>query len=224
MSDNETSPDGPPVTVSFRTIAHFFDPDDPSPEDCRELSERAEETIYKTVVDRFPGGRGKKNEKRLEIVLPAADITKDREKTIPKATRAHFALKEKELSRDMEFTVREGLREFRLTTLVCVFLFSGIAFTAHFPREPFAELVKNVFIIFSWVVIWQPFQSLVFDRWTLSEQARVYALVKTMDISVRHDGHPDIPDGCSGELPTSAGPGECPTFVGTTSEHSQDHS
>jgi hypothetical protein len=118
------------------------------------------------------------------------------------ATRAHFTLREGELRRDMEFTVREGLREFRLTTVVCIFLFSGIALAAHFPREPFAELVKNVFVIFSWVVIWQPFQSLVFDRWTLSERARIYALVRAMEISVRQDGHADIPCGYPGELRT----------------------
>ncbi len=202
MPDKVNSTNDSPVAVSFRTIAHFFDPDDPSPEDCRELSERAEGMIYKAVVDSIPGARGTKKGKKLEIVFPAADITQDRGRTIPMAIRAHYTLRERELRRDMEFTVREGLREFRLTTVVCIFLFSGIALAVHFPREPFAELVKNVFIIFSWVVIWQPFQSLVFDRWTLSERARIYALVTAMEISVRQGGIAVTPGGCSGELRT----------------------
>jgi hypothetical protein len=35
------------------------------------------------------------------------------------------------------------------------------------------------------VTIWQPFQSLVFDRWTQSETARVYGKIAGMDISVK---------------------------------------
>jgi hypothetical protein len=42
-----------------------------------------------------------------------------------------------------------------------------------------------VLIIFCWVTIWQPFQSLVFDRWTQSKTANVYERIAGMDIRVR---------------------------------------
>jgi hypothetical protein len=45
--------------------------------------------------------------------------------------------------------------------------------------------VENVLVIFCWVTIWQPFQSLVFDRWTLSKTAEVYRKVAEMKIRVR---------------------------------------
>jgi hypothetical protein len=40
-------------------------------------------------------------------------------------------------------------------------------------------------VIFCWVVIWQPFQSLVFDRWTLSKTVKIYKKISGMEISVR---------------------------------------
>ena len=46
-------------------------------------------------------------------------------------------------------------------------------------------MIENVLVIFCWVTIWQPFQSIVFDRWTQSVKAKVYREIAKMDISVR---------------------------------------
>ena len=85
----------------------------------------------------------------------------------------------------MRLTVRVGLREFRLTLAVCVPSFIGIAICSQFKGNPLVEVIENVLIIFCWVTIWQPFQSLVFDRWTQAEQAKVYRKIAGMDISVK---------------------------------------
>jgi hypothetical protein len=89
------------------------------------------------------------------------------------------------LQRDTKLTQRVGLREFRLTLAVCIPSFIGIAICSQFKGNPITEVVENILVIFCWVTIWQPFQSLVFERWTQSETAKVYRKIAEMEISVR---------------------------------------
>jgi hypothetical protein len=172
------------ASVPFRTIAHFYDPDDPSPEERRELSDRAEEQIFREVLD-APKGSGRALCDRLEITLPAQDLARDRADSIIRAVRAHFRIRSEEVRRDMRLTQNVGFREFRLTLAVCIPSFIGIAICSQFKGDPLAEVIENVLIIFCWVTIWQPFQSLVFNRWTQSETAKVYAWIAEMEIRVQ---------------------------------------
>ncbi len=172
------------ASVAFRTLAHLYDTDDPSPEERRELSGRAEEQIFRGVLD-VPKGSRKTLGDRLEVSLPAADLTPDRPAAIISAIRSHFRLRADEVHRDMKLTQRVGLREFRLTLAVCIPSFLGIAICSQFRGNPVAEVIENILIIFCWVTIWQPFQSLVFDRWTQSETAKVYRKIAEMEIRVR---------------------------------------
>lgn len=179
--DNAT---GNIASVPFRTIAHFYDADDPSFEDCRELSDRAEEQIFREVLD-VPKGVRTEIVDHLEIRLPASELTPDRRTAIISAIRSHFRLRSGEVQRDRNLTQRVGLREFRLTLAVCIPSFIGIAICSQFKGDPIVEVVENVLVIFCWVTIWQPFQSLVFDRWTQNETAKVYRRIADMEISVR---------------------------------------
>jgi hypothetical protein len=61
----------------------------------------------------------------------------------------------------------------------------GIAICSQFKGNPISEVLENVLVIFCWVTIWQPFQVLVFDRWTQAETAMVYRKIAEMPISVR---------------------------------------
>jgi len=170
------------ASVPFRTLAHFFDADDPTPEDHRELSDRAEEKIFREVLD--VGSRTGRCD-QLEIALPASDLASDRQAAIPSAIRSHFRSRADEVQRDMRLTQKVGLREFRLTLAVCIPSFVGIAICSQFKGDPIVEVVENVLVIFCWVTIWQPFQSIVFDRWTQSETAKVYRKIAEMAICVK---------------------------------------
>jgi hypothetical protein len=172
------------ASVPFRTIAHFYDADDPSSEDRRELSDRAEKQIFRQVLS-APKGAGRALCNEIEIRLPASDLAADRETSITSAIRSHFRLRADEVQRDMRLTQMVGLREFRLTLAVCIPSFIGIAICSQFKGDPFSEVIENVLIIFCWVTIWQPFQSLVFDRWTQSETAKVYRKIAEMEIHVQ---------------------------------------
>lgn len=175
------------ASVAFRSIAQFYDSDDPSPEEVRQLSDRAEDRIARAVID-IPRGYRDTAFKKLELVFPEAELPPGRAETVIAAVRAHFQERVPDFERDRRLTWREGLREFRLTIAVCIPAFAGIAVCSQFHGNPVAEVVENVFIICSWVVIWQPFQSLVFDRWTQGVSARVFDHVAHMDISVRASG------------------------------------
>jgi hypothetical protein len=170
--------------IPFRTIAHFYDADDPTPENNRELSDRAEEQIFHTVLDSRPGSL-KELSSTIEITLPASDLTPDRKTAIVSAVRSHFRIRADEIQRSMRLTQRVGLREFRLTIAVCIPSFVGIALCVPFKGDPLIEVIENVLVIFCWVTIWQPFQSIVFDRWTQSAAAKVYRQIAEMEIRVR---------------------------------------
>jgi len=173
--------------VAFRTIAHLYDTDDPSPEDRRELSDRAEGQIFRSVVDKAKGSRRELRE-AIEITLPTSDLAPGRDSSIVSAVRAHFRLRAEEVQQSMRLTQRAGIREIRLTVAVCVPSFIGIAACSQFKGDPLIEVIENVLIIFCWVTIWQPFQSLVFDRWTQSVTAKVYRRIAEMEIRIRPAG------------------------------------
>jgi hypothetical protein len=172
------------TSVSFRTFAHFYDADDPSPEERRELSDRAEDQIFREVLN-IPKGCKKEVGGQLEISLPATDLTPGRSAAISAAIRSHFRIRSGEVRRDMKLTQMVGLREIWLTAAVCAPSFIGIAICSQYKGNPIVEVIENILIICCWVTIWQPFQSLVFDRWTLSEKARVYGKIAEMEITVR---------------------------------------
>ena len=174
------------VPVTFRTIAHFFDPDDPTPENARELSERAESCIAHAVAyTKYPLQASRKD--LLEIHLPASDLTPEREKDIVSAVRAHFLDKAENLKKSALLTQRKGFREFRLTVAVCIPAFIGMVATTRFPHNDIAYLVQNILVIVTWVVIWQPFQSLVFDRWNNAVEAKICRQIAGMEISIMPD-------------------------------------
>ena len=181
-NNNEQKRNG--TSVAFRTIAHFYDADDPTPESNRELSDRAENDIFHEVLA-APKGEHAEMCNHLEIVIPASELTPDRQNTIISAIRSHFHLRAGEVQRDMLLTQMVGLREFRLTIAVCLPSFIGIAICSQFKGNAISEVVENVLVIFCWVTIWQPFQSLVFDRWTQSKKAMVYRKIADMEISVK---------------------------------------
>ncbi|MDD1718706.1 MAG: hypothetical protein LUQ25_01480 [Methanoregulaceae archaeon] len=183
MERGRESEDKKKVLVSFRTIAHFFDPDDPAPESDRELSDRAEDMIGRLVLD-TPDPLHAARRDRLEVSIPGSELTTGRESDLPAAIRSHFLRRAEDVRREMRLTQRIGLREIQLTVGVCVPCLIGIAFLAPHSHEPLAAIAVNVLTIFSWVVIWQPFQSLVFDRWTKSKQAKVFQEIAGMEIAV----------------------------------------
>jgi hypothetical protein len=171
------------IRVSFRTLAHFYDADDPSPENCRELTDRAEELIAHEVATGPDPDHASKAAK-LEIKIPASDFTPGRENDIPEAIRSHFASRAVDMHREKKLVQRVGLREFWLTIGVTIPALLVIGLTSRWSREPIIIMVQNIMVIFMWVVIWQPFQSLVFDRWTRSKETQVYREIARMEIEV----------------------------------------
>jgi len=172
------------ASVTFRSIAQFYDGDDPSPEERRQLSDSAEEKIFRTVLD-VPKGYHSQAFDRLELLVPASELPDGRGDSIIAAMRAHFKGRAPDFERDRRLTWRVGLREFRLTIAVCIPSFAGIAVCSQFKGNAINEVVEQVLVIFCWVTIWQPFQSLVFDRWTQGVTAKVYRHIADMEITVR---------------------------------------
>ena len=168
-------------TVTFKSVAQIYDSDDPSPEAHRDLSENAEDRIFRAILS-VPRGLRAGICDRLAIRVP--DVVPGQDDAIISAVREHFLRRAAETADTTRLTVRVGLRECRLTIAVCAPAFIGIAICSQFKGNPVVEVMENVLVIFSWVVIWQPFQALVFDRWTQKETASIYRKIAQMPISV----------------------------------------
>ena len=181
MTENNNP--GTLASVKFRTIVHFYDSDDPTPEYNRELTDRAENAIVLSVLD-VPDKKISPICDHIELLSPASNLTSERQTSIVSATRSHFNNRSIEIKRSSILTIRVGLRECWLTIGVAIPSFIGIAALTRFQHLPLAIILLNVLVIFCWVVIWQPFQSLDFDRWTLAEKSKVYRLIADMDIRV----------------------------------------
>jgi hypothetical protein len=172
------------VSVPFRSIAQLYDGDDPSPEEIRQISDSAESRIFRTVLD-VPKGYEKEAFGELELRFPAPDLSPGKADAIIAAVRTHFRTRADDFERDRRLTQRTGLREFRLTVAVCIPCFVGIAICSQFKGNPVSEVVENVLVVFMWVVIWQPFQALVFDRWTQRTTGKIYRHIANMEIRVK---------------------------------------
>ncbi|MFA5332585.1 MAG: hypothetical protein WC342_09415 [Methanoregula sp.] len=170
-------------TVSFKSVSQIFDSDDPSPEEIRDLSDRAEDRISHAAF-RTPKRFRADLCKELTIKVPAAELTPGRSEAIVSAVRLHFRNRAGEFDDKTRVTVRAGFRECRLTVAVCVPSFIGIGICSQFKGDPLVEVLENVLVIFCWVTIWQPFQSLVFDRWTQKTTAAIYRKIAEIPIQV----------------------------------------
>jgi len=183
MSETETETTRA-AEVSFKSVSRILDADDPSPEERRDLTDRSEERIFHAVLDTYRGMRAK-IANQLVIRVPAEELSEERKAAIVSAIRCHFRSRADEVGRGTRLTVRVGLREVRLTVAVCLPSFIAIALIVKFMNhDPLGTVLENILVIFCWVTIWQPFQSLVFDRWTLKETASVYQKISAMDIRV----------------------------------------
>jgi len=171
------------IPIKFRTIKYYYDPDDPTPEDDRELSDRAEDQIFTTALEVLQKEKAFKHA-CIDLSFPRSDLDPERERSVASALKAHFLRRSEEIRKGTLLTTRVGLYEFRLTIAVCIPAFAGIVIADQFPHQPVAVLTENVLIILSWVVIWQPFQSLVFDRWAKAEKSKLYRDIANMPIRV----------------------------------------
>ena len=178
--DNDTPPGG---TAAFKSVAQIYDGDDQSPEENRDLSDRAEDRIFHAVLA-VPKGARAKLCNQLDIRVPGSELSPGRSTAIVSAVRMYFRCRADEIADATRLTIRAGLRECRLTIAVCIPSFVGIAVCSQFKGDALAEVVENVLVIFCWVTIWQPFQSLVFDRWTQKETAAIYRRIAEMPIRV----------------------------------------
>jgi len=168
-------------TASFKAVAQIYDSDDPSPEAHRDLSDTAEDRIFHAVLA-VPKGLHADMFGRLLLQVP--DLAPGQEDALVSAVHEHFLRRAEEMKGRTKLTVRTGLRECWLTAGVCIPSFIGIGICSQFKGDPLVEIVENVLVIFCWVTIWQPFQSLVFDRWTQKVTAAIYRKIADMPISV----------------------------------------
>jgi hypothetical protein len=156
MSDTYSKPVNIFLTVDSGTIQTFFNENDPAPLYKRQLSHKLEQYIALTVV---PVKRYSPVFYKLQC---KNEIDKQYTEPLMYAIRRHFSNKK---------TLRE--REFRrfkkrtwlllLFSILVVIICQGFVMVLFNADHKLQNGVSNILDVFSWVLLWQPIDKLLFQ-------------------------------------------------------------
>ena len=179
---SQTPTDGR-VTIDlwFKTLDQMFDSSDPFPFPEKELTDRAENAIFESVVYHNP-----RKEIDLIVHIPNGSVSTDDEDSVANAVRRHFSFRLDDLTRDKKSSWREGQISVFLALIngfISVPVFY-IYFNLKSPSFLF-YLVVGVFIIANWVTLWDTYEYFVYDYRNLWRKYRVYERLTHINVIIR---------------------------------------
>lgn len=156
MSDSYSKTVNIFLTVDPTTINGFFNENDPAPLYKRQLSHKLEHYISMTV------GSVKRFSPVFYKLQCKNEIDKQYAEPLMYAIRRHFetkkAVREKEFKR---FKKRTWL--FLLFSILIVIICQGFVMVLFDENHNFQYGVSNILDVFSWVLLWQPIDKLLFQ-------------------------------------------------------------
>ena len=156
MSDTYSKPVSIFLTIDSSTIQTFFNENDPAPLYKRQLSHKLEHYIAMTVV---PVKRYSPVFYKLQC---KSEMDKQYTEPLMYAIRRHFAgkqeLREKEFKR---FKKRTWL--LLLVSILVVIVCQGFLMVLFDENHNLQYGVSNILDVFSWVLLWQPIDKLLFQ-------------------------------------------------------------
>lgn len=158
MSPAGETKDRPPVPaaglieIELRQISQLFNTLDPSPFRESDLALDAADYIVDCATD-LP------KDAPIEIVihLPASELSQASAVDITGAVKNYFGMRVHAASMEL----RELFKTGRLSLIVGLAVLSvcfllGLLFVNSFKQGPFADILRESFLIFGWVAIWKP--------------------------------------------------------------------
>lgn len=155
MTDSITKTVNIFLTVDPQNIQSYFNENDPAPLYKRQLSHKLEHYIAMTVV----------NVKRYTVVFYKfqckSEIEKQYTEPLIYAIRRHYAAKQ--VTREKEFKrFKKRTWLLLLVSLFVVILCQGFLMVLLDENHNFQYGVSNILDVFSWVLLWQPIDKLLF--------------------------------------------------------------
>ena len=169
------------IEIRIKSVEQLFNSFDPAPFRERELDREAERHIVsyaREIAASSPID--------LVIYLPPATIAPTLAEELVAAIGHHFELRAREQEIELNELRRLGRRGLAVGLLVMLFAtLAGIALTNVFPKSSFFETIEQSLIIFAWVALWRPAEILLYDRWPLIREHKLFQRLAAAPVIVR---------------------------------------
>ena len=169
------------VNLRFKTKDQLFDPDDPSPQFKKELTQEAEDAILNNA---FAGKL--KSPITLEIQIPGVPdpgpVTE-----ITEAIRRHFRYVLTEHKRDTAIFIRERRTALAFTVfnILIALLYVGYAYQhEEWMTSNAGILVGGIIVIMNWATIWDTYEYFIFDGREKSQRKKLLNKIIDAEINV----------------------------------------
>ena len=104
------------------------------------------------------------------------------------ALRALWLHQDARLAEQLVTVRRDGLRALgkgMLFVLVCMIASAAVSKTTFLP-ELMRNLISGGIVVAGWVALWNPMELLLYDRWPLGRDRKLYRLIAEMEITFEH--------------------------------------
>ncbi|MGB7501059.1 MAG: hypothetical protein WBM25_01555 [Azonexus sp.] len=169
------------IEIRIKSIEQLFNSFDPAPFRERELDREAERHIVSYAREAATS-----TPVELVIYLPPATIAPTLAEELAAAIGHHFELRAREQEIELNELRRLGRKGLVVGLLVMLFAtLAGIALTNAFPKSSFFETIEQSLIIFAWVALWRPAEILLYDRWPLIRERKLFQRLAAAPVTVR---------------------------------------
>lgn len=166
------------IPIQVRDLKQLFDSRDPAPFFERDLDDDAAEYIIDSLVDL---GR---NAARIEITFTTLLSDLD-EESLRTAIHRHFEYQLRRQSIRHRQLLKEGFAALILGLLILVFLSMGVSKLPLPDSSPTTTTFHQGLMILGWVVLWRPFDILVYSWWPFLSNKHVLQKLTKIPINIR---------------------------------------
>ncbi|HTY14695.1 MAG TPA: hypothetical protein VMC42_03215 [Methanoregulaceae archaeon] len=175
------------IELVLKNVMQLFNSFDPSPFHEKELDSDAEEYLFNTIDD-LPVAAPVK----LVIYLPSEAINEDIKKSIALGIRNHFSYRSAIDSRELKRLFRRGRRVLFIAVVLLFISLIARQYLARLPNNIFNGMAQEAFLIFGWVVLWEPVYIFIYGWWPITTKRKIHEKIRDMEIDLRPIPYPSI--------------------------------
>jgi hypothetical protein len=175
------------IELVLRNVMQLFNSFDPSPFHEKELDSDAEEYLFNTIDD-LPVSAPVK----LVIYLPSEAINEDIRKSITLGIRNHFSYRSAIDNRESKRLFRRGRRVLFIAVILLFISLLARQYLARLPDNILNGMAQEAFLIFGWVVLWEPVYIFIYGWWPITKKRKIHEKIRNMEIDLRPIPYPSI--------------------------------
>jgi hypothetical protein len=175
------------IELVLKNVMQLFNSFDPSPFHEKELDSDAEEYLFNTVDD-LPAAEPVK----LVIYLPPEAIDEDIRRSITLGIHNHFSYRSAIDSRELKRLFKRGRQVLFIAVVLLFISLLARQYLARLPQNIITGMALEAFLIFGWVVLWEPVYIFIYGWWPITKKRKIHHKIRDMEIEIRPVPHPGI--------------------------------